>query len=470
MFFECNLERNADYFHPELTAKMKVVIDKVYHRTELLNQACDLVCATHIMTPTAFQQIAAGIFARFNADNAVNKFDSFSVNKLAKMVVDNDTGKKYPDRIEWPNVDVLYDTAFVSTEDWEILRHFGIGGSDSSTLCGDNPYNNLRGLWYDKKGFPVLIDKSAEKQAIFDRGHFLEDTVIDIFCETYNAVRIPETRMFRSRKYPAATANIDGILRLSNGELSIFEAKSAMDVYNVQKKFINGAPANYFDQVQQYLTVMDDPRISGANLGMLPCTDHTISKRYIGSEVNPEKYTTIHIAWDKNFGENLLATEQSFWDNHIVSDGGECTITSEEEVSFSPTIDKQIAEKFVVSPLTATAPVPTKMITGQEAIELVEKYQLAVDEAKKVEQTLSSIEDDKKHFQNMLINLLEGTNSGEIYSDTGELAYIISNNRVERNNVDVETLMNKYPKAYKECVSRNAYLLFNLKKAKPKKV
>lgn len=56
-----------------------------------------------------------------------------------------------------------------------------------------------------------------ESQAVFDRGHFMEDNVVEAFLKLTDFKRIPETRMFRSKKYPHALADIDAIIQAPDG-------------------------------------------------------------------------------------------------------------------------------------------------------------------------------------------------------------------------------------------------------------
>ena len=150
-YFECNVSRTVPkYYHPNIYRKLEETIELIHNRTDKLNQAlekCTLKgCATRGAT---FSRIAKTIF-----DFSDAKFDSMNPSELAGIIDQLYDGTDAEEREEWPNSEVVFDTAFVTTKDWEALRHIGIGGSDSSVLMGLNPYQTEEGLWYEKLGYP----------------------------------------------------------------------------------------------------------------------------------------------------------------------------------------------------------------------------------------------------------------------------------------------------------------------------
>ena len=200
MYFECNIDpKIPQFYHPEIYSRLVNTVALIHERTDKLNAALDSCSLKGCMTRGAtFAGIAKTVF-----DYSTEKFDAMTAKELASVADMLYDGNDAEDRIEWPNAVVLFDTRFVTTRDWEALRHIGIGGSDSSVLMGCSPYQSEEGLWYEKLGYPEYVSEE-EKQAVFDRGHFLEDTVIDTFCRLVGARRIPESRMFRHRDYPKA--------------------------------------------------------------------------------------------------------------------------------------------------------------------------------------------------------------------------------------------------------------------------
>ena len=333
MYFECNIDSKIPkFYHPELYPKLVSTVALIHERTDKLNAALDICSLTGCSTRGAtFAGIAKTIF-----DFSNEKFDDMSANELAAVADMLYDGKDAEERIEWPNAVVLFDTRFVTTQDWEALRHIGIGGSDSSVLMGCNPYQSEEGLWYEKLGYPEYISEEG-KQAIFDRGHFLEDTVIDTFCKLVGAKRIPESRMFRHKKYPNTTANIDGILSMPSGNLAIFEAKTA--ARGKEGEWMgNKIPPNYVCQCHQYMSVLDDPRIEGTYIGMIPVADLALDGTYIASAYTDEFYHH-YIERDLNFEEEILENEKWFWDSFIVNG-------VRPNASKDPKIDKAVKLRF----------------------------------------------------------------------------------------------------------------------------
>ena len=176
MYFECNIDpKIPKYYHPEIYSRLVSTVALIHERTDKLNAALDACSLKGCVTRGAtFAGIAKTVF-----DYSTEKFDAMTAKELASVVEMLYDGNDAEDRIEWPNAVVLFDTRFVTTRDWEALRHIGIGGSDSSVLMGCSPYQSEEGLWYEKLGYPEYVSEE-EKQAVFDRGHFLEDTVIDM--------------------------------------------------------------------------------------------------------------------------------------------------------------------------------------------------------------------------------------------------------------------------------------------------
>ena len=110
----------------------------------------------------------------------------------------------------------------------------------------------------------------------------MEDRVIDAFLKLTGFKRIPETRMFRSRKYPHQTANIDGIVISPDGRIFVFEAKTTVaenwDAWKDGK-----IPRSYVPQTRQYPAVLDDDRVQGTYIGCLFIVDLIVGGLYVGS-------------------------------------------------------------------------------------------------------------------------------------------------------------------------------------------
>ena len=449
MYFECNINSKIPkFYHPELYPKLVSTVALIHERTGKLNAALDICSLTGCSTRGAtFAGIAKTIF-----DFSNEKFDDMSANELAAVADMLYDGKDAEERIEWPNAVVLFDTRFVTTQDWEALRHIGIGGSDSSVLMGCNPYQSEEGLWYEKLGYPEYISEEG-KQAIFDRGHFLEDTVIDTFCKLVGAKRIPESRMFRHKKYPNTTANIDGILSMPSGNLAIFEAKTA--ARGKEGEWMgNKIPPNYVCQCHQYMSVLDDPRIEGTYIGMIPVADLALDGTYIASAYTDEFYHH-YIERDLNFEEEILENEKWFWDSFIVNG-------VKPNASKDPKIDKAVKLRFEPSPLSDPTIPPQELSYEQWEPKLDTLLAAEKDFAlKKAE--LDHLEQFRDVARLEVLDALQGSQCGIFRNAAGEAKITVKNTAISKTTIDTKKLKQFYPDAWAATKKDSAYTRFSIR-------
>lgn len=104
------------------------------------------------------------------------------------------------------HAEVVLETESASHEEWLEMRKTGIGGSDSASALGLNPYRGRYSL-YAQKTSEFVDDEDNERMYW---GRKLEVPILEAFEErTLTPVqRYP--RMLRSRKYPWMTVNLDG--------------------------------------------------------------------------------------------------------------------------------------------------------------------------------------------------------------------------------------------------------------------
>ncbi len=443
MYFECNLDRNVpQYYHPAMYMKLVETINLIHERTDKLNKAISLCSLSGCKTKDAtFAKIAKYIF-----DFSNERFDAMSAEMLATLADQLYDGNDAEERVDWANAEVVFDTAFVTTNDWEALRHVGIGGSDSSVLMGCNPYQSEEGLWYEKLGYPEYISNEG-KQIVFDRGHFIEPVVIRTFANLVGAKVLPETRMFRSKKYPVSTANLDGVLLMPNGTLAIFEAKTAV----AEKKgewMGKKVPANYVTQCHQYMAVMDDPRIEGTYIGMIPVADVALDGTYIGSAYADEFFHHF-IERDESYEEDILENEKSFWETYVENG-------IKPERSMNPALDKATREKYEPSPLSdpnITAP-ELKYEDWKEKLDRFDAAEKAYSEQKK---KLDSFEDVRDQARLEALEALQGSQIGIFKNAAGEVKFTIKNSLTRKTTVDSKKLREFYPDAWEATKKESAY-------------
>lgn len=460
MRFECNLPKEIpEYYHYEIRDRLKETVDRVYMRTEKLNEAMDI---TKLSFGT-FHRLAKEVFDWYSdpeKGNNVELFDQMSPKKLAREVKSRYTKKEFPDFIEFPNTIVLYDTAFVSTKDWELLRHFGIGGSDSSVLMGLSHYNTLEGLYYDKVGFPVVLDDKSKNQ-VFKRGHFMEDTVIDSFCKMTGATRIPESRMFRSVKYPNTIANPDAILLMPSGELVIGEAKTAVDVYNKMVEWRNGAvPANYVTQTTQYLGVMNDPRLTKCWIICLPVQDQSLGGEYIGSEITSD-IRRQEIPRDEAFEEEIMQAEEKFWKTYVEQN-------VKPEPSMNSELDKTVRLRFVPSPIS-NPEAPKRVLSFEQYNSLIEKFKKADEALEAANKLQKEAKNTRDSLKNQILEAMEDSQEADVRDASGQVHYVIKNKVSNTDYVKTKDLKLAFPEIFERFGYTTSKMLFSVKPVIAKK-
>ena len=432
-YFECNLSHDVSFLDPSVREDHLLVVESIERRMSLLQEALEL----SEMEPEDFHRIAKELFNAFP-----DIFDSFSPRTLAQDVIDHYDGISTPKRLDFPYAEVVVDAAFVKNEDWVKLRHFAIGGADTSTLMGTNSHKTDRSLYYEKTMKPRLFtDPEAEDNPLFARGHFLEDDVVDAFCKLKGATRIPETRMFRSIEFPAATANIDAIIQMPNGDIYVFEAKTTK-AENYFEWVPDKIPASYAYQVRQYPAVLSDPRIKGTYIGCLFTDDIVVGGKYLGSGYDAESFVCRLIERDPDQELYLLETEQNWWDTYVL--GGVIPPRSGD-----PDLDLETLRTYEVNAGKVKNPV---MLSREQVEEIVNEY-LTINE--KVSFVSQKMDDLKKQLDEKKLLLIEALGEHQVgYFDLGENKYaeIKYASPKDKTTIDTEQLKLAYPEVYKTVV------------------
>ena len=456
-YFECNLPRHIpSYYAPEIYSKLQQCVDAVYKRTALLNAACDRLVAETGMRPSTVHKLAKMVF-----DNSADRFDTMKAKDLCSVISLLYDGREAPEREEWPNTTVLYDTAFVSIKDWEALRHFGIGGSDSSVIMGISPYQTEEGLWYDKSGFPELV-KDDGRQAVFDRGHFMEPKVIEAFCKMTGAIAIPESRMFQSKRYPHSTANLDGVLRMPSGKLVIFEAKSATDCYNKIGEWLgDNIPPNYVSQIHQYLGVMNDPRLEGVYIGMMPCTDIVLADTYVGSNFDPNRYFHHFEPRDDMYEDEILAAEDTWWKDYMETG-------IKPPPSKDSKLDHLVAVRYTPTPLSDPTIKPVDL-SYEKYQDLFNRLQSADEHVQTAKKELDSVTNYRDTLREEFIAVMSGSQEARLLDRNNNPLVIVKNTLICKDGVDKDSLKQYFPEAYKKCYKPSIYTKFSTKIVKDRK-
>ena len=146
MYFEFNLPEKMpsyiDSIHaPAFNAMLKTVSERMNRLEEALSFST--------LSPDVFSYVLASVFDPEKEVNPIDVMEPGRIVELAEMLA---VGVKVEPRIEWPNAEVVVDTAFVTRKEWETLRMLGTGGSDAAVILGISPYNTPRSLFYSKRG------------------------------------------------------------------------------------------------------------------------------------------------------------------------------------------------------------------------------------------------------------------------------------------------------------------------------
>ncbi len=424
-YFECNLPMTApDYVTPSKKAELTQLLQQIHARMKKLDEALE-------KSGMPGEQFAAGAKLIFDCETETGEplLDSYDSETLAAQVKAIASNMKYEPREEWDNTIVLVDTAFLRTDEWEAVRRIGIGGSDAAVALGISPYRTEQELYHDKIGTEFKIpDTDTGKQFIFDYGHKVEPLVISEFCRRTGAKVIPETRMFAKKGMPYITANIDAIVRMLDGRIFVFEAKTTT-FFNKDAWAENKVPPQYVPQCRQYMSVLDDPKIQGTYIGCI-----------YGN--TPNDFVCSYILRDFDAEDEQLEAEEVFWHNHILA-------RREPDLSGEPEKDIELIRKK-----SGYADKDMKPIDIEpDSKGAIDDY-LALDEERKMlEKKASNIKERQRQISIELIEQLGKATKG-IFPKDEKTFFEVSYAPRSSEKVDKDLLRLAFPDAYNAAVTK----------------
>lgn len=444
-YFEYNLPTTPpSYLDGSFTAQFQDVVQRVSARMDKLEQALTVSG----MDGATFAAIAKKLF-----DNFFDAFEKQTANQIAAWAESLYDGTTAESRLEWPNAEVVIDCAFVTTQEWEMIRHIGIGGSDAAIILNQKPYRTIQELYYDKTGTPAKIP-GEDKSAIFKRGHVLEDDVINAFCNVTGAKRIPETRMFRSKTHPISTANPDAIVQFPDGRIFVYEAKTSIEE-NWKAWAGDNVPPQYIPQTRQYPAVLADDRICGTYIGCLFIKDYTICNDYVGSGFD-EKRFRCHLVERDNAAElSVLEAEEQFLRDFLIPG------VIPQSISADPAEDIKVMRTY--SGL-ADPQLPPMMLDAKTFSDAAARYMQLDARVKEVKSTLKSLEAQRTIASMPFIKELGQTIEGHIHLSDSEYIEVKYSPR-GKPHVDQEKLLIAFPEAHAACVTYETenHRVFSLK-------
>lgn len=417
MYFECNLPEKAPYWlRAEIANDFDKMLSSVKARVKKLNEA-------HSLSGLSGENFAKQAKALFNM--SCEKFDSMTASEIATFANLTFDGIDAEKRWEWPNATVIVDSAFVTTKEWQMIRHFGIGGSDASVVLGMSKYQTELQLYHTKVGTPELL-AGKDNSYVFDRGHFMEDNVISAFCKLTGAKIIPETRMFASKKYPCCTANIDAIIIFPNGNVYVFEAKTTI-AENFSAWSNGKIPGTYIPQMRQYPAVLSDDRIQGTFIGCLFTNDSVVNNQYIGSSYSEEKFVNRFMERDKDAEENQLKAEAIWFSEYV-------EMNIQPEMKGKPEDEIKVLRKYQGNS-DPTIPVET-WDDDEDIVSEVEKYLEAKKQKSELEAKVKALKEVQDLASLKLIEKLGKAVEANIELPN-DMYYEIKNS--PRRGIDVDT-------------------------------
>lgn len=185
---------------------------------------------------------------------------------------------------------ILYHKKQMKREEWLQHRREGIGGSDVSIIAGLNKYKSIYELWQEKTG-EVSLKETESEMAYW--GTVLENVVKQEFMKRTGLKVRAKNMILQHEKYPFMIADVDGVVRDEEGDLCIFEAKTAIEYK--KEAWEQGVPEAYQLQVQHYLAVTG------------------YKKAYVAALVGGNKFYIKEIQRDEEMIELIIAMEEKFW-------------------------------------------------------------------------------------------------------------------------------------------------------------
>lgn len=198
---------------------------------------------------------------------------------------------------------ILVGTENLSRDDWLAYRRKGIGGSDAAAVLGISPFRTGRDLYFDKLNIVTADD--AGNWVALEMGHLLESLVARIFEHKTGLKAQRRPFMFQHPLYPWMLADLDYVVELPDGKTAILECKTTN--YNARDHWwYNGeeiVPVYYEAQGRHYMSVMNVDRVYYCCL--------------YGN--NEDEVIIRHIDRDMAYESELIAVEEDFWKNHVLT-------------------------------------------------------------------------------------------------------------------------------------------------------
>jgi len=306
----------------------------------------------------------------------------------------------------------LAKTLDMPKSDWLELRRKGIGGSDAAAILGLNPWKSPMDVWLEKTGEYDDDHSDRETEKMY-WGNVLEDVVAKEFTARTGLKVRRRNAILSHKDRPFMIATID---RLVVGRQAGLECKTAGQY--AAEDWEMGLPDYYMPQVQHYMAVTGYPAW------------------YVAVLIGGQEFKYFKVARDESYTRQLVEAETEFW--HMV------------EAGTPPTIDGTRASTEMVKKRYPEADKGKEIELPFEAFGLVQQYEKACEEEKKVQLI-------KDEAANRLKDMLGEAERGSIYD-----RQVIWQN-VSTKKLDTKTLQSEQPDIYKKYTQESAYRRFSVK-------
>lgn len=195
---------------------------------------------------------------------AYHKFTSPAMGKLKAEVMAKASPEAiaYLDPLNYQGPKVIVDASTLTDAEWQEMRKESIGSSAVSQVFGDCPYPDTTNLdlYYSKIGQPKVVPETKEdkekKERMFLYGHLMEEYLHLVTRQMWpKATLLIDTNIYADPKRPFLTANLDGMMQLSDGSYIHIEYKTTSE-YG-EEAYANGAiPPHYKRQLIQCQHIM----------------------------------------------------------------------------------------------------------------------------------------------------------------------------------------------------------------------
>ncbi len=338
-----------------------------------------------------------------------------------------------------PNV--LVETENLSREDWLEYRRLGIGGSDAAAILGISPWRTARDLYYDKLN--VVTADDIDNWVALEVGNLLEPLVARIFAKKMGLNVYQWKKMFQHPQYPWMLADLDYLVDLPDGKRAILEIKTTN--YNAKDKWwYDGqeiVPIYYESQGRHYMAVMGIDRVYYCCL--------------YGN--NEDNVIIRHINRDMDYEHELIALEEMFWKEHVLSKNPPA-YTEDGDL-----IMKSLQRQFGVSNEQVT---PVEFTLPQYA--QIQRYLELQQQNSELAQQTKQVTSEMDRIKGLLIDAMDNHPTA-VYTGV-DYSYSITYNTSHRVTIPkeaIERMKEVEPDIYKRYVQVSESRRFKIKKVLP---